>query len=170
MLAGAPFDASLTRARSPRAVARAVVAAAIDASVDPRGLPRAELAGYLRLVIAALARNARVPLGSAGALRAIIGSGDSASKLATMRRHRVPTIVVHSENDGVVPFVNAVDMAERTDGALYPVPGAHHSWMLAHPGQAAELVGQLLADPALQPRIAGCDISGDPPKAAGARR
>jgi hypothetical protein len=28
-------------------------------------------------------------------------------------------------------------------------------WMLAHPEQAAELVGQLLADSALQPGIAG---------------
>ena len=143
--AGAPFDASLSQGRSLRALARALAAAAVDASGDPRGLSRAELAGYLRLVLTALARNARVPLGSTGALRAIIGSGDFTSKLAAMRRHGVPTIVVHSENDGVVPFVNAVDMAERTDGALYRVPGAHHSWMLAHPGRAAELMGQLLS-------------------------
>ena len=69
---------------------------------------------------------------------------DFSSKPATMRRHRIPTIVVHSENDGVAPFVNAVDMAERTDGALYRVPPARHSWMLAHPGQAAEMMGLLL--------------------------
>ena len=61
-----------------------------------------------------------------------------------MRRHRVPTMVVHSEKDGVVPFVNADDMAERADAALYRVPGAHHSWMLANPRQAADMMRQLL--------------------------
>lgn len=142
--AGMPFDASLAQARSPRAVARALLAALVDASGDPRSLPRAELARYVRLTTAAVARNARVPLGSAGALRAIMGSGDFAAKLDAMRHHRVPTVVVHGEKDGVVPFANAVDMAERADAALYRVRGAHHSWMLAHPDRAADVMRHLL--------------------------
>jgi pimeloyl-ACP methyl ester carboxylesterase len=50
-----------------------------------------------------------------------------------------PTIVVHGEKDLVVPFDSARDMAERADGALYRVPGAYHSWMLANPRHGAEL-------------------------------
>ena len=92
----------------------------------------------------AFARNARAPFGLTGALRALLGSGDFAAKLVAMADNEVPTIVVHGENDGVVPFENAVDMAERADAALYRVPGAHHSWMLARPRQGADMMRQLL--------------------------
>ena len=57
----------------------------------------------------------------------------------------MPTIVVHGENDLVVPFESAQDMAERADGTLYRVPGAYHSWMLANPRHGADMVRQLLA-------------------------
>ncbi|MBB3605573.1 pimeloyl-ACP methyl ester carboxylesterase [Mycolicibacterium sp. BK556] len=143
--AGAPFDESIAPGRrSPRAIAARLVAAAVDAQGDPRGLSTAELVGYARLMTGVLTRNARAPLGLTRALRALLGSGDFAAKLATMRDHAVPTIVVHGERDGVVPFDNAYDMAERADASLYCVPGAHHSWMLAHPRQAADMMRQLL--------------------------
>ena len=61
-----------------------------------------------------------------------------------MREQRVPTIVVHGEKDLVVPFESAHDMADRSDGALYRVPGAYHSWMLANPRQGADMMRQLL--------------------------
>jgi hypothetical protein len=61
-----------------------------------------------------------------------------------MREHRVPTIVVHGENDLVVPFESARDMADRADATLYKVPGAYHSWMLANPRQGADMMRQLL--------------------------
>ncbi len=57
----------------------------------------------------------------------------------------MPTIVVHGENDLVVPFESAQDMAERADGTLYRVPGAYHSWMLANPRHGADMMRQLLA-------------------------
>jgi hypothetical protein len=120
------------------------VAVAVDAPGDPVRLPLAEQKRYLRFVAGALARNARDPSGVLGAVRAIAGSGDFTPRLAAMRRQRVPTIVVHSEKDGVVPFENAHDMAERTEGALYMVPGAYHSWILANPRQAADMMRQLL--------------------------
>ena len=78
-------------------------------------------------------------------MRAIIASGDYTPMLEAMREHSVPTIVVHGENDLVVPFESAQDMAERADGALYRVPGAYHSWMLANPRHGADMVRQLLA-------------------------
>ncbi|WP_082135866.1 alpha/beta fold hydrolase [Mycobacterium sp. EPa45] len=143
--AGAPFDESISPGRrSPRALAERLLAVAVDAQGDPRRLPINELAGYMRLMAGALARNARAPLGLTGSLRALLGSGDFTTKLAAMRDNDVATIVVHGEKDRVVPFENAVDMAERADAALYRVPGAHHSWMLAHPRQAADMMRQLL--------------------------
>ncbi|GAY13663.1 alpha/beta fold hydrolase [Mycobacterium sp. shizuoka-1] len=143
--AGAPFDESIAPGRrSPRAIVGRLFAAVVDAQGDPRHLPAAELLGYVRLMSGVLARNVRAPWGLTGALRAILGSGDFGAKLAAMRDHAVPTIVVHGDKDGVVPFDNAYDMAERADATLYRVPGAHHSWMLARPRQAADMMRQLL--------------------------
>ena len=100
---------------------------------------------YLRQMTTALARNARTPLGLPGAVRAIIASGDYTPMLEAMRENEVPTIVVHGENDLVVPFESAQDMADRADGTLYKVPGAYHSWMLANPRHGADMMRQLLA-------------------------
>jgi pimeloyl-ACP methyl ester carboxylesterase len=144
--AGAPFDESIrTPVRSPRRAAQAVLNAAYDAPADPRRLPTAERRRYMRQMAGALARNMRTPFGLPGAVRAIIASGDYTPMLAAMRQHSVPTIVVHGENDLVVPFESAEDMAERADGTLYLVPGAYHSWMLANPRHGADMVRQLLA-------------------------
>jgi pimeloyl-ACP methyl ester carboxylesterase len=143
--AGTPFDESLQiPGRSPRRAVRALLSAAYDAPGDPRRLPTPERNRYLRQMTAALARNVRTPLGLPGAVRAIIASGDYTPMLEAMRAHRVPTIVVHGEKDLVVPFESAHDMADRADAALYKVPGAYHSWMLAHPRQGADMMRQLL--------------------------
>jgi pimeloyl-ACP methyl ester carboxylesterase len=143
--AGTPFDDSIRApVRSPRRAVRALVDAAYDAQGDPFRLPTPERNRYLRLVTSALARNVRTPLGFPGAVRAIIASGDYTPMLEAMREQRVPTIVVHGEKDLVVPFDNARDMADRADAALYRVPGAYHSWMLANPRHGADMVRQLL--------------------------
>ena len=144
--AGSPFDESIrTSVRSRRWAAQALLNAAYDAPGDPRRLPGPERRRYMRQMGAALARNVRTPLGLPGAVRAIIDSGDHTPMLEAMREHSVPTIVVHGENDLVVPFESAKDMAERADGTLYRVPGAYHSWMLANPRHGADMVRQLLA-------------------------
>ncbi|WP_197496496.1 alpha/beta fold hydrolase [Mycobacterium sp. 1274761.0] len=144
--AGSAFDESVRApVRSPRRAVQAVLNAAYDAPRDPRRLPAPERNRYLRQMAGALARNVRTPLGLPGALRAIIDSGDYSPLLEAMREHGVPTIVVHGENDLVVPFDSALDMAERADATLYRVPGAYHSWMLANPRQGADMIRQLLA-------------------------
>jgi pimeloyl-ACP methyl ester carboxylesterase len=144
--AGAPFDESIrTPVRSPRRAAQAILNAAYDAPGDPRRLPAPERKRYMRQMAGALARNVRTPLGLPGAVRAIIASGDYTPLLEAMREHSVPTIVVHGENDLVVPFESARDMADRADGTLYRVPGAYHSWMLANPRHGADMMRQLLA-------------------------
>ncbi len=144
--AGTPFD-DLIRwpARSPRRAVRALLGAAYDAHGDPLQLPAPERNRYVRMMSSALARNVRTPLGFPGAFRAIITSGDYTPMLDAMREKRVPTIVVHGEKDLVVPFDSAHDMAEHADGALYRVPGAYHSWMLANPRHGADMVRQLLS-------------------------
>ncbi len=143
--AGAPFDESIRGpVRSPRRAAQTILNAAYDAPHDPRRLPAAERRRYLRQMTSALARNLRTPLGLPGAVRAIIASGDYTPMLEAMREHKVPTIVVHGENDLVVPFESAHDMADRADATLYKVPGAYHSWMLANPRQGADMMRQLL--------------------------
>jgi pimeloyl-ACP methyl ester carboxylesterase len=144
--AGAPFDESIRAPwRSPRRAVRTLAGAAYDAHGDPLQLPAPERSRYLRMMTSALARNVRTPLGTPAAFRAIVASGDYTPMLETMRERKVPTIVVHGEKDLVVPFESAVDMAERADGALYRVPGAYHSWMLANPRHGADMVRQLLA-------------------------
>jgi pimeloyl-ACP methyl ester carboxylesterase len=144
--AGAPFDQSIRApGRSPRRAAQALLNAAYDAPGDPRRLTAPERKRYMRQMAGALARNVRTPLGLPGAVRAIIASGDYTPMLEAMRAHSVPTIVVHGENDLVVPFDSAHDMADRADGTLYRVPGAYHSWMLANPRHGADMMRQLLA-------------------------
>jgi pimeloyl-ACP methyl ester carboxylesterase len=144
--AGTPFDDLIrTSARSPRRAVRTLLGAAYDAHGDPLQLPAPERNRYVRMMTSALARNVRTPLGFPGAFRAIITSGDYAPMLDAMREKRVPTIVVHGEKDLVVPFESAHDMAEHADGALYRVPGAYHSWMLANPRHGADMMRQLLA-------------------------
>ena len=143
--AGTPFDDLIrTSARSPRRAVRTLLGAAYDAHGDPLQLPAPERNRYVRMMTSALARNVRTPLGFPGAFRAIITSGDYAPMLDAMREKRVPTIVVHGEKDLVVPFESAHDMAEHADGALYRVPGAYHSWMLANPRHGADMMRQLL--------------------------
>lgn len=144
--AGSPFDESVrTPLRSPRRAAQTLVNAAHDAPRDPSRLPAPERKRYMRQMARALAHNVRTPLGLSAAVRAIIASGDYTPMLEAMREHGVPTIVVHGEHDLVVPFDSALDMAERADAALYRVPGAYHSWMLANPREGADMVRQLLA-------------------------
>ncbi len=144
--AGAPFDDSIrTPVRSPRRAAQTLLNAAYDAPGDPGRLPAPERKRYMRQMARALARNVRTPLGLTGAVRAIIASGDYRPMLEAMRDHGVPTIIVHGENDLVVPFASAEDMAQRADATLYRVPGAYHSWMLANPRHGADMVRQLLA-------------------------
>jgi pimeloyl-ACP methyl ester carboxylesterase len=42
--------------------------------------------------------------------------------LFAMRDAKIPTMVVHGENDQIVPFDCARDMAKDADGTLYMVP------------------------------------------------
>ena len=56
----------------------------------------------------------------------------------------MPAIVVHAENDIVVPWRNAVTMAEHAGASLHKVPNAYHSWIIADPRRGADILGHLM--------------------------
>jgi pimeloyl-ACP methyl ester carboxylesterase len=121
--AGARFDDVIpTLLRSPRQAWRTIVDAANDTRMDPFLLQAAERSRYLRMLFSVAGRNARRPSGVTGAARAIVQSGDYTPMLFAMRDEQIPTMVVHGENDQIVPFDCARDMAKDADGTLYMVP------------------------------------------------
>ncbi|MBV8347170.1 MAG: alpha/beta hydrolase [Mycolicibacterium sp.] len=143
--AGASFDTTVAGLlRSPRKVLRAFVIGAYDTHKDPSRLQPAERGSYLRMLAAIVGRNARRPGAVAGAGRAIVQSGDYTPMLHVMRQQQIPTMVLHGENDLVVPFDAAVEMADGADATLYKVPDAYHSWMIANPRHGADAMRQLL--------------------------
>jgi pimeloyl-ACP methyl ester carboxylesterase len=143
--AGASFDEIVSGLlKSPRKTLQAIVATAYDTNMDPSRLEAAERGSYLRMLATIAGRNARHPGAVAGAGRAIVESGDYTPMLHVMRDQQIPTMVLHGENDLIVPFDAAVEMADDADATLYKVPDAYHSWMIANPRQGADAMRQLL--------------------------
>jgi pimeloyl-ACP methyl ester carboxylesterase len=143
--AGASFDEIVSGLlKSPRKAVGAMVATAYDTNKDPARLEAAERASYLRMLATIAGRNVRHPGAVAGAGRAIVQSGDHTPMLHVMRNQQIPTMVLHGENDLIVPFEAAVEMAADADATLYKVPDAYHSWMIANPRQGADAMRQLL--------------------------
>ncbi len=143
--AGARFDDAIPRVlRSPRVAARVVRDAAFDTRQKPLQSGIGEQSRYLRMLGSVSMRNARRPSGISGAALALAQSGDYSPLLRTMRDHAVPTFVLHGENDLIVPFDAARDIAEDANATLYRVPGAYHSWMIANPRHGADAFRQLL--------------------------
>ncbi|QGZ16862.1 esterase/lipase [Mycobacterium phage Phaded] len=65
--------------------------------------------------------------------------------LNAMQRHGVPTAVLHGLHDQIVPYAAGVSTAKMTDATFYAVDG-YHSWMLADPELAADLIDLALLD------------------------
>jgi pimeloyl-ACP methyl ester carboxylesterase len=143
--AGATFDEAVAGVlNSPPRALRAIAIGGYDTHKDPSRLDAAERASYLRMLATILGRNGRRPGAVAGAGRAIAQSGDYTPMLHVMRDQQIPTMVLHGENDLIVPFASAVEMADDADATLYKVPDAYHSWMIANPRQGADAMRQLL--------------------------
>jgi dienelactone hydrolase len=143
--AGATFEEAVAGLlKSPPRALRAIAIGGYDTHKDPSRLDAAERGSYLRMLAAILSRNARHPGAVAGAGRAIAQSGDYTPMLHVMRDQKIPTMVLHGENDLVVPFESAVEMADDADATLYKVPDAYHSWMIANPRHGADAMRQLL--------------------------
>ncbi|AXH46801.1 esterase [Mycobacterium phage Acolyte] len=70
---------------------------------------------------------------------------DTVPLLKAMQRHGVSTAVLHGLHDKIVPYEAGVSTAKLTDATFYAVDG-YHSWMLADPELAADLMSLALLD------------------------
>lgn len=144
--AGDAFDAYTQEAlRSRRVMARGVAAALYDTTADwwrcggwrDRGV-------YGLSMTRALTRWSTRPRRLAAAIRAVAHSAPTGQLLRQARNNGVKVIVVHAQKDTVVPWANAVSMAENAGASLYCVPRAYHSWILADPRQGAKTLAALI--------------------------
>lgn len=101
----------------------------------------------LRLLAPSVTRIAARPWRLLAPAIAILRSGSSRITLETLRRQRVPTMVVHGERDLVVPLETAVDAAQRSGGHLVVVRKAPHSWLLKDPETLPAVVQHLAEGP-----------------------
>lgn len=109
------------------------------------GLSATRARHWVRCIAGAVSGNFRRPLGPVRALLALLQSTDSTALLHMMRDHGIPTVVLHGDDDFIVPFETAYDVAEKSGGTLYPLAGAGHSWMIADPQQAGDALRHLIA-------------------------
>jgi len=82
------------------------------------------------------------PEGVIAALRAMAARPDSTSMLAGIR---VPTLVVHGEDDSIIPLEEARQMAESIPGAGFEtIPGAGHLLNLESPQRFNQVLREFL--------------------------
>lgn len=79
-----------------------------------------------------------------GILRAIhaMVQGDSSDALRALRG-RVPTVLVHGELDGIVPWETAFSAAALCGGRVHTISHSYHSWMIADPELALDVIRSL---------------------------
>ncbi|QGJ90962.1 hydrolase [Mycobacterium phage BiancaTri92] len=70
---------------------------------------------------------------------------DTVPLLKAMQRHGVATAVLHGLHDQIVPYAAGLSAAKLTEATFYGVDG-YHSWMLADPELAADLMTLALLD------------------------
>lgn len=107
---------------------------------------------------AALVKNLKGSLSSLRFVRAAYAlmKADTVPLLKSMKHQGVPTAVLHGVHDQIVPYASGVSAAKLADAALYAVDG-FHSWMLADPEQAADLIMLALMDLFPQRWVVGAD-------------
>jgi hypothetical protein len=144
--AGASFDQLLAAvAGPPWQAAGAILTLLRGTGQDMAGLSVTRATRYMRVLTHAVIANLRCPIGPVRAALAMVQSPDSAALLRVMRERRIPTLVLHGDNDSIVPYQSACDIAAEAGGSLYRLPGACHSWMIADPGQGADELRHLIS-------------------------
>ncbi|MDT5351017.1 MAG: hypothetical protein QOH91_4304 [Mycobacterium sp.] len=141
--AGTRFDQMLAGISGPAPLG-ALLGLLRGTGHDLTGMSFARAGHWARCLASAVTGNFRRPLGPVRAIRAMLQSTDSTAALHIMRDYGVPTLVLHGDNDFIVPFETAYDVAEDSGGTLYPLLGAGHSWMIADPQQGADALRQLI--------------------------
>lgn len=143
---GDAFDITARKALQSRpAFAVGILGALYDTTVDwwhCRNWRERRLYGLS--LASALSRWGGRPHLLTAAIHAVAGSTSTRELLCRARNNGVPMIVLHGEKDIVVPWRNAVAMAQHAGAKLYKVPGAYHSWILSDPERGAETLGHLM--------------------------
>ena len=145
--AGASFDRSLAAAAGPPLQAVRAVLAMLRGTGPHLTRLSVVRAGQLLAVrlTGAVISNVRRPLGPVRAAWAMMQSPHASSaQLRLMRDRGIPTFVLHGDNDYLVPFTFAHDIAAAAGGSLHRVHGASHSWMLGNPRRAADALRYLM--------------------------
>lgn len=143
--AGARFDRLLAgmTGPAPRAI-RGFLTLLRGTGHEVTGVSVARVIHWARCLSNAVSENFRRPMGPVRALRALLRSTDSTAPLRVMRDYGIPTLVFHGDEDFIVPFETAHDVAEDSGGTLYPLYGAGHSWMIADPQHASDTLRHLI--------------------------
>ena len=143
--AGDQFDARAAKSlASPDVLVMGLLGGLYDTASDWRRCGWRDRRRYGVSLARAIARWTLRPQQLAAAMRAVAGASSSADMLHTADDHGVTTIVVHGEDDLVVPWANAESMAAHGHAALYKVPNACHSWMIADPARGAQIFAGLM--------------------------
>jgi pimeloyl-ACP methyl ester carboxylesterase len=150
---GAAFDASRLRIASPVRTGAALAAAVGDTIVDRVGLRRLDHVRYMRTLSKLFFNTAAHPGMFASAASAIARADDSATALKALREASSRVVIIHGEQDKIVPLESAVDAANLSGALLVTLPKAYHSWVLTTPWTFAEMFGQFIADERLGPEL-----------------
>ncbi len=145
--AGASWEKTLAAAArpAPQAVA-AMLSMLCSTRHEMDGLNIASASRYARGLTDAVIGNLRRPLGPVRAALAMMQSPDSTAQLRMMRERGIPTLVLHGDNDFMVPFASARDIAEAAGGSLHRLRGACHGWLIVNPRHGAEALGHLITE------------------------
>jgi pimeloyl-ACP methyl ester carboxylesterase len=150
---GAIFDASRVRIASPLRTGAALAAAVGDTIVDRVGLRRLDHVRYMRTLSKLFFNTAAHPATFASAAAAIARADQSATALTALRAAGSRVVIVHGEQDKIVPLESAVEAAVLSGALLVTLPKAYHSWVLTTPWTFAEMLGRLIAENCLGPDL-----------------
>jgi hypothetical protein len=76
----------------------------------------------------------------------VLRSPASRDMLESLRHNGVPVVVLHGDQDFVVPLAAGRDAARRSGGDLVVVKDGTHSWLLKDPETFPAIMGALLRD------------------------
>jgi pimeloyl-ACP methyl ester carboxylesterase len=145
--AGDAFDEYTKRAmRFPPALASGLALALYDMTLDLWLCGRWRDRRLYGITLArAVARWGTQPHRLAAAVRSVVLSSPTGNLLRQARAHGVRIVVVHAENDSIIPWPNAVSMAENGGATLHRIPRACHSWMISDPRRGASTLAALIS-------------------------